>query len=97
MYGNSGSLGDGSAYGLAAVTNPVKFAVLYSSQSAPYNSGITGNVVASIFSRGDVAAFTADVFDGSVDANFDSSDCTAPLWYRPKSALAVLPSFADCV
>ena len=61
-------------YGFAAVTKPVKFAVLYSSQSAPYNSGTTGNVVASIFSRGNVAAFTAAVFDGSVADSFDSND-----------------------
>jgi len=61
-------------YGLLAVTKPVKFAVLYSSQSAPYNSGTTGNVVASIFSSGNVAAFTAAVFDGSVPDNFDSKD-----------------------
>jgi|GEM_PF-3931273 len=79
MYGNSGSLGDGSAYGLAAVTNPVKFAVLYSSQSAPYSNGTTGNVVATIFSRGNVAAFTAAVLDGSVVESVASNDCTCAL------------------
>src|SRR5665213_524524 len=80
MMGNSGSFGDGSMYWLLEVTQPVKCAVEYTSQSAPYSRGASGTCVAMRLPRAAMAVLTAEESDGLVVSRVVSAVWAAALW-----------------
>src|ERR1017187_7422261 len=80
MMGNSGSFGDGSMYWLLGVTQPVKCAVEYTSQSAPYSKGASGTCVSMMLASVAIAVLTAAWLDGLVVSRVVSAVCAAALW-----------------